>query len=119
MTLDRRRQPPGHRRSWIALALLAACARAPVTESPPVPAASALTPHLSSAEQQRLAIIQKIHEPGLGLIQRLRESGRVATDVQWWVAGDSAVLPFAGDSIVRVRNFYDTAAYVRAVKPDP
>lgn len=146
--------------------------------------ARALAGHLSAGEREVLAAVQRIHEPGLGLIQRLRESGRLAADAEWWVAGDSTVLPFAGTrrglagiaefqqrlvatmrydrvelreylvsgdqvaaiflgegiargtgrpfrseivrlytfsggQIVRVRNFYDTAAYVRAVRGDP
>lgn len=58
----------------------------------------ALTPerHLSATERRHLADIQRIHEPGLGLVRRFRESGLLADSAEWWVAGDRSVLPFAG-----------------------
>lgn len=143
---------------------------------------SGLDAHLSSAERRNLELVQQLHAPGLGLIQRLRDSGLLADDAEWWVAGPPEVLPFAGTwrglegvaefqrllgevmdytkvelqeyivsgenvaaiffgegtgrksgrpfrsdivrlytfrngKIVRVRNYYDTASYVAAVRP--
>ena len=148
------------------------------------PEAAGLAGHLSPTEQRELEAIRKIHEPGLGLIQRLRDSGLLADTAVWWVAGRREILPFAGTwrglggvaefhrvldatmrydkveleeylvsgnqvgvmffgegvaratgkpfrseivrlytfdggRIVRVRNFYDTDSYVRAVRGDP
>ena len=152
---------------------------------PPLPpAAAALRGHLSDGELRNLRHIQRIHEPGLGLVRRFRESGLLADSAEWWVAGPREVLPFAGswrgfegvvefekrlsatmrydkvelreylvsgnevvaiflgegvaratgrpfrgeivrvytfagDKVVRVRNYYDTDAYVRAVRGEP
>jgi ketosteroid isomerase-like protein len=148
------------------------------------PQAAALAGHLSLTERREFEAIRKIHEPGLGLIQRLRDSGLLADTAEWWVAGRREVLPFAGTwrglagvaefqrqldatmrydkvelqeylvsgnqvgviflgegvaratgkpfrseivrlytfedgKVVRVRNFYDTASYVRAVRSEP
>lgn len=135
----------------------------------------------SPREEQNLQLIRQFHEAGTS-IQRLRDSGLLAEDVEWWVAGPRDVLPFAGTwrglegiaefhrllretmrydqtvlqryladgddvaaifigsgiahrtgrpfeseivrlytlqsgRITRVRNYYDTAAYMRAVQP--
>lgn len=165
----------------MVLLMMAGCR----ASAPPLPAeAHTLAGHLSAGEREVLGVVQRIHEPGLGLIQRLRESGRLAANAEWWVAGDSTVLPFAGNwrglegvaefqkrlvatmrydrvelreylvsgeqvaaiflgegvarstgrpfrseivrlytfsggKIVRVRNYYDTSAYVRAVGGGP
>ena len=153
--------------------------------APPLPPqVAALAGHLSRTEQRELEAILKIHQPGLGLIQRFRDSGLLADNAEWWVAGPREVLPFAGTwrglagvaefqrqldatmrydkvelreylvsgnevgviflgegvaratgkpfrseivrlytfedgKVVRVRNFYDTASYVRAVRGEP
>ncbi|MDQ3697963.1 MAG: nuclear transport factor 2 family protein [Gemmatimonadota bacterium] len=154
--------------------------RASAQSAPATPALDQLSPR----EQQNLARIQQIHAPGLGLIQRLRDSDLLTEDAEWWVAGPPEVLPFAGSwrglegvaefqtrlgetmrydtvelkqylvsgehvaaiflgagvaratgrpfrseivrlytfhdgKIVRVRNYYDTAAYVAAVSRVP
>lgn len=135
----------------------------------------------SPAEEQNLLLIKQFHHAGTS-IQKLRDSGLLADNVEWWVAGPKEVLPFAGTwrgldgiaefhrllgqtmrydrtvvqkywvdgdevaaifvgsgvarvtgrpfeseilrlytlekgKIIRVRNYYDTAAYVRAVEP--
>lgn len=135
----------------------------------------------STGEEQNLLLIKQFHEAGTS-IQKLRDSGLLADNVEWWVAGPKEVLPFAGTwrgldgiaefqrllgqtmrydrtvvqkylvdgdevaaifvgsgaarltgrpfeseilrlytlaqgKIIRVRNYYDTAAYVRAVEP--
>lgn len=166
----------------IAFGLLVVACRVPAPALPPQ--AAALTGHLSPTEQRALAAIRQIHEPGLGLIQRLRESGLLVDSAEWWVAGPPEVLPFAGTwrgldgvaefqrrlgatmrydtvevreylvsgeqvaaiflgagvaratgkpfrgeivrlytfsegKIVRVRNYYDTGGYVRAVQGHP
>ena len=132
------------------------------------------------AESENLRLIRQFHDAGTS-IQKLRDSGLLAEEVEWWVAGPKEVLPFAGTwrghaavaefhrllgetvrydqtvvkkylvdgddvaaiflgsgiarltgrsfeseilrlytlqqgRIVRVRNYYDTAAYVRAVQ---
>ncbi len=157
----------------------------PTPLGPPPPAAAVLEGHLSPQEARELAIIRWIHE-GSGIIQRFRESGALADNVEWIVPGPSNVLPFAGtwrglsgvaefarlldatmrydrvelqeylvsansvaavflgegiarasgrpfrseilrlytfdspgERIVRVRNFYDTGAYVSAVRAGP
>ena len=76
----------------------AACA-APVVRSPLAPllppAAAHLAGQLSPLEEQHLAVIRGVHE-GRGIIQRARESGILADSVEWWVAGPSEELPFAG-----------------------
>ena len=142
-------------------------------------AQSSQGPTRSAGEERNLQLIRQFHDAGTS-IQRLRESGLLAEDVEWWVAGPRAALPFAGTwrgpdgvaefhrilgetmrydrtelkeyivdgdnvaaifvgegiaratgkpfrseimrlytfkdgKIVRVRNFYDTAAYVAAV----
>lgn len=64
--------------------------------TPITPEALAPDPHLSAMERRNLAHIQRIHEPGLGLVRRFRESGLLADSAEWWVAGDRDVLPFAG-----------------------
>lgn len=162
----------------VALLFLAGCQSAP--HSLP-PAAAELRGHLSAVELRNLRHIQHIHEPGLGLVRRFRESGLLADSAEWWVAGPREILPFAGswrgidgivefekqlgatmrydkveirqyfvsgneviavflgegaaratgkpfrgeivrvysfsaDKVVRVRNYYDTWAYVRAVR---
>lgn len=174
----------------VACVLLSACHTAsPVTTptplGPPPPAVKALEGHLSPQEERELAIIRWIHE-GSGIIQRFRESGALADNVEWIVPGPSIVLPFAGtwrglagvaefarlldatmrydrvelqeyvvsansvaavflgegiaratgrpfrseilrlytfdsagEKIIRVRNFYDTGAYVSAVRGGP
>lgn len=167
--------------SLVALLLLAGCRPA----SRPLPLAAAeLSGHLSAGELRNLRHIQRIHEPGLGLVRRFRESGLLADSAEWWVAGPRDVLPFAGSwrgiegiaefekqlgatlrydkvelrqylasgndvvaiflgeglaratgrpfrgeivrvytfargQVVRVRNYYDTNAYVRAVQGAP
>lgn len=164
-----------------SLAIAVAC-RAPAGPLPP--SAPGLSGHLSSVERRHLELIQRLHEPGLGLIQRFRESGLLADTAEWWVAGPRDVLPFAGSwrgldgvaefdrqlratmrytkvevreylvsgnqvaaiflgegtaratgkpfrsdivrlytfhdgKVVRVRNYYDTGAYMRAVRGEP
>ena len=165
----------------LSLVLAASCRSA----SGPLPASAAgLREHLSSVERRNLELIERIHAPGLGLIQRFRESGLLADSAEWWVAGPRDVLPFAGSwrglegvaefdrqlratmrynkvelreylvsgnqvaaiflgegtarasgkpfrgeivrlytfdggKVVRVRNYYDTGAYVRAVRGEP
>ena len=102
----------------LSLAFAIAC-RAPVP--PATPTATANAGHHSPAEQRALEAIRRIHEPGVGLIQRLRESGLLADSVEWWVAGPPEVLPFAGtwrglDGIAEFQRRlgatmrYDTAA---------
>jgi uncharacterized protein len=143
-----------------------------------------LAGHLSPMERREFDAIRRIHEPGLGLIQRFRDSGLLADTAEWWVAGPRDVLPFAGSwrglagvvefqrqldatmrydkvelreylvsgnqvgaiffgegvaratgkpfrseivrlytfedgKVVRVRNFYDTESYARAVRREP
>lgn len=51
---------------------------------------------MSAQEQRNFELVRQIHEPGLGLIQRLRNSGLLAKDFEWWVAGPPGILPFAG-----------------------
>ena len=157
---------------------LTACISGRSNELPPE--AQGLSGHLSRIERQHLDVIAYIHG-GKSIIQRARESGSLADDVEWWVAGPSEILPFAGTwqglegiaefhkklgetmrydkvelqryivsgndvaaifigegvaratgkpfrseivrlysftsgKVVRVRNYYDTAAYVRAVR---
>lgn len=165
----------------VFLALVAGCRSA----AGPLPGAAAgLNGHLSSTERRYLQLIQQIHEPGLGLIRRFRESGLLADSAEWWVAGPRDVLPFAdswrglegvaefdkqlratmrydkvelreylvsgkhvvaiflgegvaratgkpfrsdivrvytfdGGKVVQVRNYYDTGAYIRAVRGEP
>src|SRR5688572_8247161 len=159
-------------------ASLTACTTARSMGLPPE--ARGLAGHLSRLERQHLDAIAYIHG-GKSIVQRARESGRLADDVEWWVSGPSEVLPFAGTwrglegvaefqkklgetmkydkvqlqryivsgddvaaifvgegvaratgkpfrseivrlytftngKVVRVRNYYDTAAYVRAVQ---
>lgn len=83
-----------------ALLLCAAACTGSVTPesmapSPLPPGAVHLEGQLSSLEQAHLAVVRGIHE-GRGIIQRARESGILADDVEWWVAGPRDVLPFAG-----------------------
>ena len=165
----------------LAMVVGASCRSA----APPLPPQAApLAGHLSPLEQRQFDAIRKIHEPGLGLIQRFRESGLLADTAEWWVAGPRDVLPFAGKwrgvegvaefqrqldatmrydkvelqeylvsgnqvgviffgegvaratgapfrseivrlytfangKVVRVRNFYDTESYVRAIRGRP
>ncbi|MDP9176768.1 MAG: nuclear transport factor 2 family protein [Gemmatimonadota bacterium] len=80
--------------------LLSACRAAspvvtPTPLGPPPPAALALEGHLSPHEAHELAIIRWIHE-GSGIVQRFRESGALADNVEWIVPGPSNILPFAG-----------------------
>ncbi len=35
-------------------------------------------------------------EPRAGYLERLREAGRLAEDVEWWMAGPDDVFPWAG-----------------------
>ncbi|GAC1656205.1 MAG: hypothetical protein NVS4B3_21720 [Gemmatimonadaceae bacterium] len=170
-------------RSLLVLAMIVAAGCRPAAPSLP-PQAAALAGHLSPTERREFDAIRRIHEPGLGLIQRFRESGLLADSAQWWVAGRRDVLPFAGTwrglagvaeferqlnatmqydrvelreylvsgdqvgmiflgegvaratgkpfrseivrlytfeagKVVRVRNFYDTESYVRAVRGEP
>lgn len=165
----------------VALLLIPGCRTAPL---PLPPAAAELSGHLSAIELRNLRHIQRIHEPGLGLVRRFRESGLLADSAEWWVAGPREILPFAGswrgldgivqfekqlgatmrydkveirqylvsgndvvvvflgegvaratgkpfrgeivrvysfseNQVVRVRNYYDTHAYVRAVRGEP
>lgn len=167
-------------RHGVILLALAGCITALPPAATTTPEAMSLDPHLSAVERRHLAHIQRIHEPGLGLVRRFRESGLLADSAEWWVAGDRSVLPFAGSwrglggiaefearlnatmrydkvelreylvsgnqvaaiflgegaaratgipfrseivriytfeagKVVRVRNYYDTGAYVRAV----
>lgn len=106
------------RRAILALALATGCR---ATAASPASSAASDTGHLSPAEQRTLEAIRRIHEPGVGLIQRLRESGLLADSVEWWVAGPSEVLPFAGTwrGLAGIAEFqrrlgatmrYDTAA---------
>jgi ketosteroid isomerase-like protein len=74
------------------LAVVIACASA--TSSLP-PEAGLLSSHLSRGERQHLEAIAYIHG-GRSIIQRARESGTLAEDVEWWVSGPSEILPFAG-----------------------
>ncbi|HUP63476.1 MAG TPA: nuclear transport factor 2 family protein [Thermoanaerobaculia bacterium] len=157
---------------------LAACVSATSRDLPPE--ARSLSGHLSRLERQHLEAIAFIHG-GRSIIQRARESGALADNVEWWVAGPSEILPFAGTwrgiegvaefqkklsetmrydkvelqryivsgddvaaifvgegvaratgkpfrseivrlytfasgKVVRVRNYYDTAAYIKAVR---
>lgn len=157
---------------------LAACLSATSGNLPPE--ARSLSGHLSRLERQHLEAIAFIHG-GRSIIQRARESGALADDVEWWVSGPSEILPFAGTwrgiegvaefqkklaetmrydkvelqryivsgddvaaifvgegvaratgkpfrseivrlytfangKVVRVRNYYDTAAYIKAVR---
>ena len=73
--------------------VLAACASTTTDELPPE--ARALSGHLSRAERRHLDAIAYIHG-GKSVVQRARESGALADDVEWWVAGPSDILPFAG-----------------------
>lgn len=165
----------------VSLALVTGCRSA---AGPLPPAAASLKGHLSPVERSHLQLIQQIHEPGLGLVRRFRESGLLADSAEWWVAGPRDVLPFAGSwrglegvakfekllgatmrydkvelreylvsgnqvvaiflgegiarasgksfrgeivrvytfdggKVVQVRNYYDTGAYVRAVRGEP
>lgn len=157
---------------------LAACASGTSTNLPLE--ARSLSGHLSKLERQHLDAIAYIHG-GRSIIQRARESGALADNVEWWVSGPSEILPFAGTwrglegvarfhkklsetmrydkvelqrymvsgddvaaiflgegvaratgkpfrseiirlytfadgKVVRVRNYYDTAAYIKAVR---
>jgi uncharacterized protein len=76
----------------LTASLVFAASPAPAQITPEAPA----TDHLSTTEQQNLARVQQIHAPGLGLIQRLRDSGLLLEDAEWWVAGPRDILPFAG-----------------------
>ncbi len=49
----------------------------------------------SPAEEQNLLLIKQFHDAGTS-IQKLRDSGLLADNVEWWVAGPKEVLPFAG-----------------------
>jgi ketosteroid isomerase-like protein len=174
----------------LACALFTACRTVspvvtPTPLGPPPPAAAVLEGHLSPQEVRELTIIRWIHE-GSGIIQRFRESGALADNVEWIVPGPQSILPFAGtwrglagvaefarlldatmrydrvelqeylvsansvaavflgegiaratgrpfrseilrlytfdsagEEIVRVRNFYDTGAYISAVQGGP
>lgn len=80
-------------RHLLVVAVLSAChPQAPALP----PQAQSLEGHLSSEERRALEAIRGIHAPGLGLIQRFRESGLLADSAEWWVAGPRDVLPFAG-----------------------
>src|SRR5215210_6790329 len=61
----------------------------------PPPAVRALEGHLSELEARELAVIRWIHE-GSGIIQRFRDSGALADNVEWVVPGPRDILPFAG-----------------------
>lgn len=81
------------RTALVALLFIAGCRSVP----PPRPSAGAeLRGHLSAVELRNLRQIQRIHEPGLGLVRRFRESGLLADTAEWWVAGPREILPFAG-----------------------
>lgn len=67
----------------------------PTPLGPPPPAAAVLEGHLSPQEVRELAIVRWIHE-GRGVIQRFRESGALADNVEWIVPGPQNILPFAG-----------------------
>lgn len=75
----------------ILLTISASCASSP----PLPPEAAALAGHLSSLERRNLAVVSHIHG-GRSIIQRARESGAMADDVEWIVPGPPEVLPFAG-----------------------
>lgn len=77
----------------VSLAFPLACR---VPSPGPGPQVASLAGHLSPTEQRALEAIRQIHEPGAGLIQRLRTSGLLADSAEWWVAGPPDVLPFAG-----------------------
>lgn len=72
---------------------LAACVSMTSDELPPE--ARALSGHLSRLEREHLDAIAYIHG-GKSIIQRARESGTLADNVEWWVSGPSEILPFAG-----------------------
>jgi uncharacterized protein len=59
------------------------------------PEARGLAGHLSRVERQHLDAISYIHG-GPSIIQRARESGVLAENVEWWVSGPPEILPFAG-----------------------
>jgi len=70
-----------------------ACVSATSTNLPPE--ARSLSGHLSRVERQHLDAITHIHG-GRSIVQRARESGTLAGDVEWWVSGPQEILPFAG-----------------------
>lgn len=75
----------------------------PAKESVSPPSSAALSPALSDAtasdrsepEARNLQLILEFHNAGTS-IQKLRDSGLLADDVEWWVAGPKDILPFAG-----------------------
>ncbi len=70
-------------------------AAAPVSPSPP-PAVPAPAPRGRTDDETRnLDLIIKFHNTGTS-IQKLRDSGLLSEEVEWWVAGSQDVLPFAG-----------------------
>lgn len=73
--------------------VFAACVSTAPNELPPE--ARTLSGHLSDLERRQLDAIAYIHG-GPSIIQRARESGTLADDVEWWVAGPPEILPFAG-----------------------
>lgn len=77
----------------VVLLLIPGCRPVP---RPLPPGVAELRGHLSAVELRNLRHIQRIHEPGLGLVRRFRESGLLADSAEWWVAGPREVLPFAG-----------------------
>lgn len=60
------------------------------------PAAADLVGNLSPLEAEHLAVIQRVHAGGAGLIRRFREAGLFADSAEWFVAGPPEILPFAG-----------------------
>lgn len=77
----------------VLLLSLAGCATAAQSRATAPPY---LRGQLSAQEQRNFELVRQVHEPGLGLIQRLRDSGLLAQGAEWWVAGPPEILPFAG-----------------------
>ncbi len=65
------------------------------TSSDLPPEARTLAGQLSRVERKHLDAIAYIHG-GRSIIQRARESGALAENVEWWVSGPAEILPFAG-----------------------
>ena len=47
-------------------------------------------------ERRNFAVVQAIHMSEAGPVAAVRQSGAVADDIEWFVAGPTDVLPFAG-----------------------